>query len=354
MSIFRETAATISADGKSRGPLALALSGILLFFTILIPVISTASPLAGGPHDRSSDPAFIASGIKGVCFECHIPHGAYELRLWGRDLTPDAVNEADLCLDCHSGSPPGWAAPAKDQSKVETSLHDFTGGLIAPGGVCSSCHSLHYPDEGTAAFAGSSSGNYFAGYVLWKRDLTDNLNEYDQKRDLATDSDPVGGPNYLVGMTMLCYDCHGGDARVTGPDDSDFDPDPQDIAFAGDRGSLAVADGSNVGYYELPTGREPGATYDAPSLSDVRDSYEVLDNIPGGHYVKTWMEDGATDDNYEVRDPDGNLLYRISIGDKLPCEMCHDPHLKEPTTWVATDPTDEVFFRRRIFTGKEL
>ena len=321
---------------------------IILLYLVL-PRFSAAYQIAGGVHDLWPD--YESYNVSGSCNECHRIHQAVEPKQWVRDLTPDAVNASDLCLDCHDGSPPAWAASARDMSKAENSFHDFPGS-VAPGGVCSSCHSLHYPDEGTAAFAGSSLGNYFTGYALWNRDLTNDLDEYDQKRDLATDS-AFGDPNYLVGMTALCYDCHGGPARQDEPDDIDFSaPAPQDIAFAGDRGDPAVADGSNVGYYELPTGREPGTTYSAPSMADVRDSYEVLDNIPGGHYVKTWMEDGATDDNYEVRDPGTNLLYKISIGDKLPCEMCHDPHLKKPGTWVASDPSDEVFFRRRIFVGE--
>ncbi|MDF1526973.1 MAG: hypothetical protein P1S59_11995 [bacterium] len=296
----------------------------------------------------SSDPAYIASGISGVCLECHVPHQAFELRLWGRDLAPDAVNASDLCLDCHSGAPPSWATFAKDVSDVEISLHDFSSAPIGSDGVCSSCHDLHYPDETTASYAGSSSGHYFTGYVLWKRDLTNDLAQYYQKRDLATDSDPVGGPNYLVGNTVFCYDCHGGDARRDGPDDSHFNPDPQDIAFGRDRD---VA-GGNVGYYELPTGEQPDAGTQAPSMNSIITSPDDPDNVAGGHYVQSSMNnDGSSvNDNYEARDPDGNLLYKISVGDKLPCELCHDPHIKEST--LSSSPPDEVFFRRDIYTGE--
>ena len=315
-----------------------------------------ALPLSGGPHDRSSDPAYIASGVRGICDECHLAHYAPEIIQYKRDLSPDASVFSDLCFDCHSGSPPPWASTARDQSVADGSLHDFSSRQIGSGGVCWPCHELHLPDTNTISFAGTSSGDYFANSILWRRDLTDDIGQYEQKRDLATASNPVGGPNYLVGMTIFCFDCHGGDARRKGPADtyspvdSDFLNKPQDIAFAGLRGDLANADGSNVGYYELPTGREPGTTYNAPSLPDVRDSYENPDNVPGGHYVKTWMDNGATDDNYSVYGPDGKLLYRISIGDKLPCELCHDPHLKEST--LSSEPPDEVFFRRDIHVGE--
>ncbi|MDF1534983.1 MAG: hypothetical protein P1S46_00585 [bacterium] len=320
---------------------------IVFFFILLNAPSLHALPLAGGPHDRSSDPAYTASGIKGVCDECHIAHYSPELAQYKRDLSPDAAVLSDLCLDCHDGTPPPWASTARDQSVAEGSLHDFSSRTIGFGGVCWPCHDLHLPDENTVSMAGSSSGNYFADHLLWKRDLTGDLAGYYQKRDLATDSYPSGGPNYLVGKTIFCYDCHGGDARVGGPTDNDFTNPPQDIAFAYDQDTDPNSDGSNLGYYELPSGRKPGTTNNAPSLPSVRDSYENPDNVPGGHYVKTWMNDGATDDNYEVRAPSGKLLYRISIADKLPCELCHDPHKGEITT-----SDDEVFFRRDIFVGE--
>ena len=180
----------------------LTLSLMSCVYLLGAPATPQAYQLAGGVHDRSSDPAYIASGIPGVCFECHVAHGAYELMLWGRDLSPDAINGSDLCLDCHSGSPPSWASTAKDMSDAEESLHDFTGDSIASSGVCSSCHDLHNSDDSTASFAGSASGQYFTGYALWRRDLTDDLGQYDQKRGLDRTS-TQDGPNYLVGMTAF-------------------------------------------------------------------------------------------------------------------------------------------------------
>lgn len=315
---------------------------------MFFPSSAFSHPLTGGPHDMSSDPAYIASGIGGICDECHLAHYAPEMVQYKRDLSPDPANFSELCLDCHSGSPPPWASSARDESDIETSLHDFSNQTIGTGGVCWACHELHLPDANTISYAGSTSGDYYANFILWKRDITSELSEFYQKRDLGTNSDPSGGPNYLVGNTIFCYDCHGGDARDGDPDDSDFTNSPQDIAFGGDRDT---ADG-NIGYYELPTGEEPDAVTHAPSLSSIVNSPNDPDFVPGGHYVQSEMNnDGtATDDNYEARDPDGNLLYNISIGDKLPCELCHDPHLKEST--LSSSPPDEVFFRRDIQTGE--
>jgi hypothetical protein len=209
---------------------------------------------------------------------------------------------------------------------------------------------LHLPDANTFAFAGSSADNYFTRYALWIRDLTDDLGEYYQKRDLATDSEPTGGPNYLVGMTIFCYDCHGGSARRDGPSDVDFNTAPQDIAFNGDRDII----NGDVGYYELPDGQEPDAASPTPSLANIRSFPDDPNNIPGGHYVQSPMDNDEAStviDNYEARDPDGKLLYKISIGDKLPCELCHDPHRGES---ASTSPPDEMFFRRMIQTGERL
>ena len=326
-------------------PVYIFLIALLIGFTVPSPAHSYT--LAGGVHDRTNDPAFLASNVPGICAECHIPHGAYEIRLWGRDLVGTADVD-DLCVDCHDGDGvPAWASSAQDVSKVQLSYHDFSSiAAVAPRGACSACHDLHAPNDNTAAYVGSDTGHYYTNFVLWKRDLSGELTEFDQKRDLNKNSDPSGGPNYLIGTTVFCYDCHGGDARQGQPVDSDFDINkkPQDIAFAGDRNAL----GGTVGYYELPTGEEPGGSgAQAPSLSSVLNS----DSVPGGHYVKSWMNnDGIPeDDNYEVRDPDNNLLYKISIGDKLPCELCHDPHKGE----ISTADDDEVFFRRKILAGEE-
>ena len=338
---------------------------VLAFVWTIFPFRASAIPLADGPHDLTS----VTGAPADICQECHIPHNAREKALYIRDLTPDTVEPNDNCYDCHDANrivltsppqPPTWATSAPDVGYLKGSLHDWnrTGNTqpIATLGSCSPCHDIHLPDSTTASYMGT----WFTTSRLWTRDLSLDLAEYYQKRELSRTSGTPNndGPNYLVGSTILCYDCHGGAARraPTGdpfvPDDSDFSPAPQDIAFGGDRGVKALSDGSNVGYYELPDGYEPaGVTHVAPSMSAVRDSPDNPDNVPGGHYVLSWMGNSGTakDDNYEVRDPDGTLLYRISIGDKLPCELCHDPHLKESAT--NTQP-DEVFFRRDIHTGE--
>lgn len=311
-----------------------------------------AFPLSGGPHDRSSDPAYAASGIAGICDECHLAHFAQEIIQYKRDLTPDATKISELCLDCHSGSPPPWASTARDQSQAVGSRHDFSSRPIGWGGVCWSCHDLHLADTNTASYVDT----YFTSFNLWRRDLSGELGNFEQKRQLGDNSSPGGQPNYLIGSTVFCYDCHGGDARVKasgdlfGPADTNFPNDPQDIAFAGDQGTI---DG-DIGYYELPSGEEPDGSTNAPSLSAIVNSPDDPDVVPGGHYVKSMMNNDGTpeDDNYEVRDPDGDLLYEISIGDKLPCELCHDPHPKEAT--LDSSPPDEAFFRREIYPGEQI
>ena len=153
--------------------LSLACFALLVFSSL-----SHALPLAGGPHDRSSDPAYIASGINGICDECHLAHYAPEIVQYKRDLTPDATKFSQLCLDCHSGSAPPWASTAGDQSLSLTSLHDFSDRPIGQGGVCWPCHELHAPDPATASYAGT----YFTDFLLWKRDITGELGQFEQKR----------------------------------------------------------------------------------------------------------------------------------------------------------------------------
>ena len=312
----------------------------------IFPFTAYAAPVAGSVHDFSSTQAFLDSGVPGVCAECHTAHGAFELGIWVRDIVPDAVTAGDLCLDCHDGTAPTWASPAPpDQSDLKNSLHDFTGDPVTSRGSCFACHDLHTSSANTESFIGT----YITKSFLWGRDLTEEFNgtnEFYQKRDLGTFSGGVGGyPNYLIGATVMCFDCHSGDAANNGPDDFDFSGNPpQDIAFGGDRGTQ----GGTLGYYELPDGREPDSnttstTDVAPTLSEVQSGT----SLPGGHFVKTPMQGNTQEtDNYEVRTPDNILLYKISIGDKLPCEVCHDPHLGESAS------VDQAFFRRDIYAGE--
>lgn len=313
---------------------AICVVGILCCASIL-----PASPLGGTVHDLSANSTYLASGGNGLCIQCHLPHGSQELVLWGRDLTPDALEPDELCLDCHGGSPPSWAAYAKDVSRFNGSLHDFTGRSIADRTACGACHIIHLTDPGAAAYEGTVTSSV----RMWGRDLTEEFTDLYQVRDLGQSASVR--PDYLIGRTALCYDCHSGNHVDSEPDVTfDFDNDPKDIAFDGDRQTGA---GGSRGYYELPDGREPDDPLDAPDLNEVSSSPEV--HVPGGHYVLSRMDAGTVDDNYQVRTPSGRFLYEISVGDKMPCELCHDPHMGELNS--ATD--DEAFFRRQIFAGED-
>jgi predicted CxxxxCH...CXXCH cytochrome family protein len=194
-----------------------------------------------------------------------------------------------------------WAAPAT--AALSGSRHDFAAASnpnvsVAPKGACSACHLPHLARSGA---------------LLWPRTLTQEDNFY----SLATD------PNYKPGTTLLCYDCHD-DASST---HADADPDPagwyvggagthrpQDIA-------LGVLDGGPVGYYELVDGTFP-TTGNAPKSTDPSVT-------TGGHY---WKTAPAT----------GTPLYKR--GDKLPCELCHDPH-------NIASGTNDVFFLKETTNG---
>ena len=159
---------------------------------------------------------------------------------------------------------------------VTGSPHDFTGRSFAPGGSCSACHRVHYAPE--------TKG-------LWSRDLSQENGYFDQTSD----------PDYVPGGTLLCYDCHvdyttgsSGASPDNDPPDSSWEAAarPQDIAFTD-------GPGSEVGYYELKDGSILGTP---PPAGDPT----------GGHYWK-----GVSGDS-----PNGGY----SIGDKLDCSICHDPH----------------------------
>jgi hypothetical protein len=178
---------------------------------------------------------------------------------------------------------------------------------------------------------------------LWSLDLNDEFSDLYQKRELGDSAN--GQPNYLVGSTALCYDCHSGDHVDSDPDPSfSFDNPPQDVAFAGDR---QVSAGGTPGYYELPDGRDPNDPLDAPDHNQILASPES--HFPGGHYIMSEMGGASVSENYQVMSPTGLLLYEISVGDKIPCELCHDPHAGE----ISSLNDDEVFFRRQIYAGED-
>ncbi|UCF31093.1 MAG: hypothetical protein JSV26_01310, partial [bacterium] len=319
------------------------LGGALWLWTLLLCTTAVGGSLSGGVHDLTA-----GTGAPPLCGECHIPHYSLERGIWARDLIPDAQTVDALCLDCHDPDrslrpstppPPSWASKAADVGSVKGSLHDFSDRAWVTRGACSACHELHLPNASTEAYQGS----LFPTSRLWLRDLTEEITGLYQRRNL-TESGNVRA-NYLAGATSLCYDCHSGDLIDGEPDVLlGFANTPQDIAFAGDR---QVTPGGDAGYYELPDGVEPNSPGDAPTMDQVAASPE--DYVPGGHYVKTDMDNGTVTDNYEVRTPEGALLYRLSVADKLPCEVCHDPHRGE----LSSADDDEVFFRRQILAGMD-
>jgi len=148
------------------------------------------------------------------------------------------------------------------------SRHDFSGSAVAPGGVCTACHTPHYA----------------WGPGQWPRDLTEETTYFNQ----------TSNPNYVRGDTILCYDCHDNHSTVDNdPPDSGFSlvRIPQDVAFDDDMRTTVPRDGlpddNKLGYYEKPTS--------GTAIS--------------GHYVKF---------------PPG--VGEINQGDKLPCNDCHNPH----------------------------
>lgn len=182
---------------------------------------------------------------------------------------------------------------------VFRSRHDFDTGFPTTTtiprkfGRCSVCH---VPHRGDPAF------------MLWPRSLSEERSYYTQ----------TNNPNYVPGSTLMCYDCHDDAAAA------DNDPlpgvwatsnKPQDVAFTDGPPSRG---GTKVGYYEMITAVVPGGGNVPP-----------IDGSPtGGHYWKT--EPTGTPD--------------FARGDKIWCEMCHDPH-------NALTGNNEGFFRYETPNG---
>jgi hypothetical protein len=181
--------------------------------------LSVSAISLGEVHDFSDVPAFQSTGLPGGCAGCHVPHGSIDIKLWSRDLTPDPLILNDLCLDCHDGSGPAWAGTPQNVSNVVSSRHDFYPDPIAPKGSCSACHDIHLPAPNTLAY----EGTFFTSAYLWVRSLEEELNgpvntEFYQTRALGITS-VFDKANYLIGSTVLCYDCHSGNAGANGPGD---------------------------------------------------------------------------------------------------------------------------------------
>ncbi len=330
------------------------------FFLLGLVCPATADVLSGSPHDFTTWPAY-PNTLGGSCGACHVAHYAREIRIWARDADQDGsrFNVSDptaLCFDCHSTgpgtvnwtvTPPVWAQVPYSAYRLSGSEHDMTRSPnIAPRGSCNACHDFHQASGSAKAIAGSGPDQYIYRDDMWGREVSVKLGAIYQKRDM--DSTSAGDrPNYMVGSTLLCYDCHSGSDLDTGdPEMADFlspRQTPQNVAFSRDKDAA----GGSLGYYELPSGRAPSVANTAPSLTSVKNRKRS----PGGHFVVSPMNRSGpglvTDDNFTVRGRGSRLLYRISIGDKLPCDLCHDPHLGI----VNSSDDDDVFFRRSVNAG---
>ncbi|MEW5800801.1 MAG: cytochrome c3 family protein [bacterium] len=191
---------------------------------------------------------------------------------------------SDLCLSCHPS-----------HQGIVGSRHDFTDmklGAPLSFGTCSACHIPHGSSEKT---------------MLWTRSLTEERKTFSQAQK----------PNYQRGVTLLCYDCH--DDHNAADDDpplSSFLHSPPDIAYSDGPGQT-----STVGYYEtIPPGSYGEDGVDNPPTNGME---------TGGHYIKTA---GLTE-----------MSNGIGTGDKLSCDLCHDPHRTS---------NNEVFLRNPLGNNK--
>lgn len=237
-----------------------------------------------------------------LCLTCHSMHAAktsFNGRIdramaagsHGKLLVADNFSSdegSDLCRSCHTS-----------YQGIIHSRHDFSGlNLGSPqsgGGVCSACHIPHGSREKS---------------LLWARSLAEERKIFRQDKR----------PDYQRGVTLFCYDCH--DDHSVADDDppiNSFLYPPQDIAFSDGPGKT-----SKVGFYEtIPPGSVGEYGLKDLPITD----FEAVET--GGHYIKTA---GLTE-----------ITNGISSGDKLSCNICHDPHNR--------GSGNEVFLRNPLGTS---
>ena len=253
-----------------------------------------SDPLYGG---GSGEPKGITKGNSDegeiLCLTCHNMHAA-STDLNGNILgTMNQINQegkhgillqldnfsseagSDLCRLCH-----------EPFDGICESRHDFSNlelGEVSSRGVCSACHTPHRTKD---------------KQFLWSRSLSEERSKFSQ-----TDK-----PNYTPGATIFCYDCH--------EDESSTDNDPPSNAFFKPPQDIAYSDGpgisTQVGYYEtIP-----------PSFAEIQ---PPVDGSPtGGHYIETGLI--------------SKLRHGIETGDKIPCELCHDPHATNKNQAFLVNP----------------
>ncbi|MGA1871069.1 MAG: multiheme c-type cytochrome [bacterium] len=259
-----------------------------------------------------------------ICLTCHNIHTAVtdhkgQLIYSETEILPDQKNHGHLLIKDNLSSPPGsdlCLSCHQPYTGVIASRHDFSEYLSCgkEGGICSTCHTPHRAmDKG----------------FLWCRSLKEERKAFNQTER----------PAYTLGATLYCYDCHDDEHGLVDndPPKEAFFNKPQDIAFRDDPGRSG-----KVGYYEtMPPGsiNDYGVQKPAP-----RDGSNT-----GGHFIKTAHIT--------------NTFNGIETGDKLPCDLCHNPHntnnnevfLKNPLG-VHTEDTLCASYNSRngTCTGREI
>lgn len=178
--------------------------------------------MVGSRHD------FVDNGFTGggVCAECHIPHGAKEVRLYPRDVGAAGVDGTVtlLCQDCHKAASPSvpagaeWTAVAAavtppayphgtdTRYNTCTTCHSHAGSFgPPPNDDCLTCHKL----------AGISSLNidqYFDGIGDANPLILSQHNMY-YKTDANTATYEPSWPAAAGGDANECKKCHGDKAE---------------------------------------------------------------------------------------------------------------------------------------------
>ncbi|MGA1843393.1 MAG: hypothetical protein ACMUIS_02385 [bacterium] len=238
------------------------------------------APLFGG---GSGDPRGITQGNipegEILCLTCHSVHAASTTH------NGDTFDKTDQ-MDTQGGHGHLLVADNRETeegsdlcrlchepfSAICESRHDFSHldlGETGSRGVCSACHTPHRTKD---------------KLLLWPRSLA-------EERGTFFHADK---PDYVPGTTIFCYDCHEDYASTDNdPPPNVFFNAPQDIAFTDGPGIS-----TQVGYYD--------------TIPPNEDQPPVDGSPTGGHYIKT--------ENLS------KLRHGIDTGDKIPCDLCHDPH----------------------------
>ncbi len=205
--------------------------------------------------------------------------------------------------------------PAASEAVLVGSRHDFSSDLKPFGGQCAACHLPHKTQD---------------RMLIWPRNLTTELNYFSQTPWNSK-------PNYSPLATVLCYVCHINALNISPTPDGDPLPAggwtvneyPQDTAFTD--GPASPPANSQVGYYELGRpniGTVPTGTNKPP----VPPANPPVTTSTGGHFWKL---------ERHVTKPGS---FPFGLGDKLDCDLCHDPH-------NSATGTNQVMMRTSVSDG---